>query len=71
MPYMATSLWNGVVITMVEITLRDGRTFTSSVKIADAIRNWNDAQGFGIPFKVSDSLWVSGEQIIQIELKDN
>lgn len=56
---------------MVEITLRDGRTFTSSVKIADAIRNWNDAQGFGIPFKVSDSLWVSGEQIIQIELKDN
>jgi hypothetical protein len=56
---------------MIEIELRNGRTFTSSVEITDAIRNWHDSQGFGIPFRVSESLWVSGDQIIRIELKDN
>lgn len=56
---------------MVEIALKDGRTFMSSIDIAEAVRNWNDAQGFGIPFKVSDSLWVSGVQVIRIEQKDN
>jgi hypothetical protein len=56
---------------MVEIALKDGRTFMSSIDIAEAVRNWNDAQGFGIPFKVSDSLWVSGDQVIRIEQKDN
>ena len=53
---------------MIEISLKDGRTF---IEIAEAVRNWNDAQGFGIPFKVSDSLWVSGDQVIRIEQKDN
>lgn len=56
---------------MVEIALKDGRTFMSSIDIAEAVRNWNDAQGFGIPFKVSDSLWVSGDQVIRIEQKNN
>lgn len=54
---------------MIEISLKDGRTFMSSIEIAEAVRNWNDAQGFGIPFKVSDSLWVSGDQVIRIEQK--
>lgn len=56
---------------MIEISLKDGRTFMSSIEIAEAVRNWNDAQGFGIPFKVSDSLWVSGDQVIRIEQKEN
>lgn len=56
---------------MVEIALKDGRTFMSSIEIVEAVRNWNDAHGFGIPFKVSDSLWVSGDQVIRIEQKDN
>lgn len=33
---------------MVEIALKDGRTFMSSIEIVEAVRNWNDAQGFGI-----------------------
>lgn len=56
---------------MIEIALKDGRTFMSSIEIVEAVRNWNDAQGFGIPFKVSDSLWVSGDQVIRIEQKEN
>lgn len=56
---------------MIEISLKDGRTFMSSIEIAEAVRNWNDAQGFGIPFKVSDFLWVSGDQVIRIEQIDN
>lgn len=56
---------------MIEIALKDGRTFMSSIEIVEAVRNWNDAQSFGIPFKVSDSLWVSGDQVIRIEQKDN
>ena len=51
---------------MTEISLKDGRTFMSSIEIAEAVRNWNDAQGFGIPFKVSDFLWVSGLSLIHI-----
>ena len=56
---------------MIEISLKDGRTFMSSIEIAEAVRNWNDAQGVGIPFKVSDFLWVSGDQVIRIEQKEN
>ena len=54
---------------MIEIALKDGRTFTSNTDLIEAVTEWNNSQGFGVPFCVSESLWVSGEQIVRIEEK--
>lgn len=58
---------------MIEIALKDGRTFTSNIDLVEAVTEWNNSQGFGVPFRVSESLWVAGEQIVRIEEinKDN
>lgn len=57
---------------MIEIALKDGRTFTSNIDLIEAVKEWNNSQGFGVPFRVSESLWVSVEQIVRISLnKDN
>lgn len=52
---------------MIEIALKDGRTFTSNTDLIEAVTEWNNSQGFGVPFRVSESLWVAGEQIVRIE----
>lgn len=52
---------------MIEIALKDGRTFTSNTDLVEAVTEWNNSQGFGVPFRVSESLWVAGEQIVRIE----
>lgn len=52
---------------MIEIALKDGRTFTSNIDLVEAVTEWNNSQGFGVPFCVSESLWVAGEQIVRIE----
>ena len=54
---------------MIEIALKDGRTFTSNTDLIEAVTEWNNSQGFRVPFRVSESLWVSGEQIVRIEEK--
>lgn len=54
---------------MIEIALKDGRTFTSNIDLVEAVTEWNNFQGFGVPFRVSESLWVAGEQIVRIEEK--
>lgn len=54
---------------MIEIALKDGRTFTSNIDLIEAVTEWNNSQGFGVPFRVSESLWVSCEQIVRIEEK--
>lgn len=58
-----------MIITMIEIALKDGRTFTSNTELIEAVTEWNNSQGFGVPFRVSESLWVSGDQIVRIEEK--
>lgn len=64
-----TLLMKARIITMIEIALKDGRTFTSNTELIQAVTEWNNSQGFGVPFRVSESLWVSGDQIVRIEEK--
>ncbi|MFR7531287.1 MAG: hypothetical protein ACLUVJ_03165 [Lachnospira eligens] len=64
-----TLLMKARIITMIEIALKDGRTFTSNTELIEAVTEWNNSQGFGVPFRVSESLWVSGDQIVRIEEK--
>lgn len=64
-----TLLMKARIITMIEIALKDGRTFTSNTELIEAVTEWNNSQGFGVPFRVSESLWVLGDQIVRIEEK--
>lgn len=66
---ISTGIKKARITIMIEIALKDGRTFTSNIDLIEAVTEWNNSQGFGVPFRVSESLWVSGEQIVRIEVK--